>query len=243
MVVSILIGRRGSVGFPGKNTYKVLGQPLCYYPIKAARDTGIINYYYCSTDCPELKSFAHKNDIAVIDRPPELATSLSHPEDVFLHAYNKICDDFPNVEIELLVLLMANCVTITSEKIKAGIEILRQNSDYDSAVTVSSYNSYSPHRARKINEDGMLEPFIPFEKFENSNQIRADRNSLGNVWFADMGVSIVRPECLTNWADGILPQKWMGKNIFPIEQESGFDIDYEYELPMVENWLKTFGGY
>ena len=132
---------------------------------------------------------------------------------------------------------------ITPEKINEGIEKLRTNSEYDSAVTVSSYNSYSPHRARKINKDGLLEPFIPFDKFHDSTQIKADRNSLGNVWFADMGVSIVRPHCLINWQDGVLPQKWMGNKIFPIEQIGGFDIDYEYELPMVEKWLNTFGGY
>ena len=38
-------------------------------------------------------------------------------------------------------------------------------------------------------------------------------------------------------------KKWMGKNIYPIKQEAGFDIDYKYELPMVENWLKQYGGY
>ena len=58
-----------------------------------------------------------------------------------------------------------------------------------------------------------------------------------------MGVSIVRPHCLYDWEDGLPPQKWMGKNIYPIKQEAGFDIDYKYELPMVENWLKQYGGY
>jgi len=243
MIFGILIGRKGSIGFPGKNTFKVLGHPLCYYPVEAAKDTGKINHIYCSTDCPDLKEFSYDNNIVVIDRPSELATSTSNPEDVFLHAYNTILNDYPNVKIELLVLLMANCVTITPEKINEGIEKLRTNPEYDSAVTVSSYNSYSPHRARKINKDGLLEPFIPFDKFQDSTQIKADRNSLGNVWFADMGVSIVRPHCLINWQDGVLPQKWMGNKIYPIEQIAGFDIDYEYELPMVENWLNTFGGY
>ena len=36
------------------------------------------------------------------------------------------------------------------EKIKEGIDVLNENPDYDSMITVSSYNSYSPHRARKI---------------------------------------------------------------------------------------------
>jgi hypothetical protein len=41
----------------------------------------------------------------------------------------------------------------------------------------------------------------------------------------------------------MLPQKWMGTKIYPIKQINGFDIDYDYKLPMVEGWLKRLGGY
>lgn len=240
MIVSIIIGRKGSQGFPGKNTFKVYGKPLCSYPLEAARNTGMINDFYFSTDCPELTKFAQNNSIGVIKRPPELATSSADPEEVFLHAYNSICNNTSGQTIDLIVLLMANCVTITPDKIIEGIECLKNNPEYDSAVTVSSYNSYSPHRARKINKNGLLEPFIPFEKLGNHETIKADRNAMGNVWFADMGVSIVRPHCLTDWKNGVLPQRWMGKKIYPIKQVAGFDIDYEYELPMIKGWLKNF---
>ena len=203
----------------------------------------IVDEIYFSTDCPSLREFALKNKFKVINRPDHLATSNSDPEEVYLHAYKHITNEKKNIKVEFLVLLMANCVTITSEKIIEGINILRSNPEYDSAVTVSSYNSYSPHRARKLDQNGLLKPFISFEKFEDHSLVRADRNALGNVWFADMGVSIVRPHCLTEWEDGLPPQKWMGKNIYPLKQTAGFDIDYEYELPMIENWLRRFGGY
>jgi CMP-N-acetylneuraminic acid synthetase len=241
MIPAILVGRKGSKGFPGKNTYEVMGKPLCYYPSKIASQVELIDEIYFSTDCPKMKDFAHKENYKIIDRPNELAQSDSNPEEVFLHAYEQILNEKNIKEVEMLVLLMANCVTITKEKILEGIKVLRANDKYDSAVTVSSYNSYSPHRARKIDENGLLQPFIPFEKFEEKNKIRAERSALGNVWFADMGVSIVRPHCLINWDKGLLPQKWMGNKIYPIKQEAGFDIDYEYELPMVQNWLKMFG--
>ena len=58
MIVSIIIGRKGSQGFPGKNTFKVFGKPLCSYPLEAARNTGMIDEFYFSTDCPELRKFA-----------------------------------------------------------------------------------------------------------------------------------------------------------------------------------------
>ena len=243
MIYALLIGRKGSKGFPGKNTYKVMGKPLCYYPSMAAKKTNLIDDIYFSTDCPSLKKFSEENKFKTINSPPELATSDSNPEEVFLHGYHQIQKDQPHAKIEFLVLLMANCVTITSETICRGIEILRENPHYDSAITVSSYNSYSPHRARRIDQEGLLQPFIPFKNFGDTNKISADRNSMGSVWFADMGVSIVRPHCLINWENGMLPQKWMGEKIYPIKQTAGFDIDYDYEIPLVESWLIKFGGY
>ena len=56
-----------------------------------------------------------------------------------------------------------------------------------------------------------------------------------------MGVSIVRPHCLENLEDGLLPQKWMGRRIAPIESWGGCDVDYEWQIPAVEHWLRAHG--
>ena len=120
---------------------------------------------------------------------------------------------------------------------------MRGNQDLDSAVSVSRYNMWSPLRARKINAEGLLDPFVPFETFGNPKTLNCDRDSQGDVWFADMALSIVRPSCLENLEEGLLPQKWMGRRIYPLKQEGGFDIDYEWQLPMLEYWLKTYCRY
>ena len=36
----------------------------------------------------------------------------------------------------------------------------------------------------------------------------------------------------------LLPQKWMGRKIFPLKQEAGLDVDYLWQIPQVEYWLK-----
>ena len=119
--------------------------------------------------------------------------------------------------------------------------MLRNNPDYDSAVTVSCYNMWSPLRARKIGEDGLLHPFVPFETFGDPKTLNCDRDSQGDVWFADMDVSIVRPGNLENLHDGLLPQKWMGRNIYPLKQWGAGDIDYEWQVPGVILRLQALG--
>ena len=122
--------------------------------------------------------------------------------------------------------------------IKKGIKILKENNKFDSAVSVSKYNMWSPLRARKISNKGILIPFVPFETFGNPKTLNCDRDSQGDVLFADMGVSIVRPYCLNDMSDNLLPQKWMGKKIAPIYSEAGFDIDYEWQFRMASEKLK-----
>ena len=37
MIVALLLGRKGSRGFPGKNTLPILGHPLAWYPMRVAK--------------------------------------------------------------------------------------------------------------------------------------------------------------------------------------------------------------
>jgi len=142
---------------------------------------------------------------------------------------------------DIYVLLMANAVTISPQQISEGIAVLRTRPEIDSAVTVSCYNMWSPLRARKITEEGLLEPFVPFEVFGDPRTLNCDRDSQGDVWFADMGVSVVRAANLDHLEDGLLPQKWMGQSICPIKNEGGLDVDFPYQLPQAEYWLQARG--
>lgn len=243
MICALLLGREGSSGFPGKNVRPVLGKPLVAYPLRAARAATGVDRTYVSTDSPALKRIAIEHGARVIERPPHLASSTALGEHAYVHGYEVIRDELraSGEEVELMVLLFANAATVRPETISEGISVLRARPDLDSAVTVSCYNMWSPLRARRIGADGLLHPFVPFETFGDPTTLNCDRDSQGDVWFADMGVSIVRPRCLENLDGGLLPQKWMGQRIHPLRQWGGLDVDYEWQLPQVEFWLKAHG--
>jgi len=243
MIVALLLGRKGSVGFPGKNLYPVLGRPLMEYPLLAAKYARNVDQVYVSTDDERIMALGEKHGARIIVRPPELASRAALGEHAYVHGYRVIKERLgkEGKEIELIVLLFCNAATILAATIDAGIEILRKNEEYDSAVTVSCYNMWSPLRARKIGADGLLHPFVPFETFGDPATLNCDRDSQGDVWFADMGVSIVRHRCLDNLEEGLLPQKWMGRKIFPLQQWGGCDVDFEWQLAGVEYWLAQQG--
>ena len=243
MICALLIGREGSSGFPGKNLLNVLGRPLCSYPMIAAKESKYIDRIYVSSDSEKIKEIALQYDCNVIDRPDYLCTKEALGEDAFEHGYQVISEELAkdNQQLDYLVLLMCNAPTISAELIDKGVEMLNEDSDADSAVTVSVYNMWSPLRARKLNDSGYLDPMVPFSVFGDENNINCDRDSQGDVYYADMGCSIVRPRCIENMEEGLLPQKWMGQKILPIRNWGGLDMDYSWQIGMVEFWLREHG--
>jgi len=240
VIVAIMIGRTGSRGFPGKNTAKVLGKPMCEYPLMAAKKSKFIDKVYVSTDCPKIKKISKKYNVNFIKRPAILNSNKALGDHVFEYSYHVIKKKLENEKkkIDLVILLFANAPTITSKLIDKGISILKKNKKFDSAVTTSIYNMWSPLRARKLTKSGTLDPFVKFEYFGNPKTLNCDRDSQGNVYYADMSVSVVRPKCLENLKKGLLPQKWMGKKIAPIKSWGGCDVDFKWQIPLVEYWIK-----
>ena len=240
MITAIMIGRKGSRGFPGKNTYKVLGRSLCEYPLIAAKRSKFIDKIYVATDCDKIKKISSKYNVEFINRPKKLNTNKALGDHVFEYSYEQVKKKNTK-KIELVVLLFANAATVNFKLIDQGITLLKKNKSFDSAVSTSVYNMWSPLRARKLTSDGSLKPFVNFEYFGNPKTLNCDRDSQGNVYFADMSLSIVRPKCLENLKDGLLPQRWMGKKIMPIKSWGGCDVDYKWQIPGVKHWLITNG--
>lgn len=243
MICALMIGREGSRGFPGKNLYPVLGRPLMAYPLQAARDAKSVERIYVSTDSPRIKKAAAAYGARIIDRPAELATDQALGEEAFVHGGGFIREELKSEgsALDALALLFCNAPCVTASLIEEGIAALRRDPELDSAVSASVYNMWSPLRARRIGPDGLFHPFVPLEVFGDPGQLSCDRDSQGDVYYADMGVSVVRPRCLERLKEGLLPQRWMGKRIFPLKQWGGLDVDYEWQIPLVEFWLKTHG--
>ncbi len=238
MIIALSLGRLGSVGLPQKNTRLVLGKPLASYSLSAAQESPLVDQTFLSTDDPALMKMASDMGVEVIERPAYLCTKEALGEDAYRHGAEVIRQKIGK-KPELIVLLFCNAPTVTTAQINQAITALRENPSYDSAITVSRYNMWSPIRARRKDADGLMRPFIPFEDMKPGN-INCDRDSQGDVWFADVALSVIRPENLENLEAGMLPQKWMGQKIFPIHNEAGLDVDYEWQIPQVEWWLKKY---
>lgn len=234
MIPTLIIGRKGS-RVKDKNVRPILGRPLALYPILAAKHARTVTDVFVSTDCEQIQELARREDCKYIERPAYLATNEALAEDAFKHGYDAICAQAKQ-PLEFVVLLFANGVTITPGIIDEGVEFLRAHPDYDSAVSVSKYNMFSALRARRI-EGGVVKPFVPPALF---GEATCDRDSQGDTYFVDCSVFVLRPHCF-DYSRGEIPFRWIGKQVHPLHQEGGCDVDFEWQFPVVEYFLRRVG--
>lgn len=76
-IVALIPSRGGSKRIPGKNVRVLNGHPLLFYTIAAAKESGIFDGIYVSSDDPRICYMAEMRGATPVPRPAEFATDTS----------------------------------------------------------------------------------------------------------------------------------------------------------------------
>ena len=156
----------------------------------ACKNSKYIDKMCVSTDSDEIANVAMKYDCEYIKRPDELCSDTALLQDAIVHAYKYIKEK--NKDLKYLVITMCNAPNITTKTIDNGIEMLNNDNNLDSVISVGRYDMFSPERARTPDENGLLKPYVPFEAF--NEEVTCDRKSHKPTFFADGGMTVVRAD-------------------------------------------------
>ncbi len=224
--VAIIFAREDLGGF-NRCSFPILGRSVVSYPIMAALVSNKIDKVYLSTQSERiLQTVKAFDDICLIYREKECDTLVEE----FQRSALKVIDELGE-EPAQIVLLLGNSPCILSKTINNALEIIEAKSEFDSVVTVVKRHEFSPVNAFRITDGGLLKPF-PFGEAESSYE-----------YFVDGRLMVVRTHCLLNMQgpyDNF--SAIYGNNVFPVFQEEGIaDIDYTWQVPIVERWLRKNG--
>lgn len=237
MNIALLTGRGGNSSLPDKNVLKVLNRPMMAYPALMAKEAKTIDDTYISTDGEKLISIANEMNIKVIRRPKELAQPDSLHKDAILHALKWL--EERSIYPEIIVVLLCNVGTHTPGTIDKCVNILKNNPEIDSAVTIDERNEYHPLRAKKIGQDGFLKPFI---ETDPSIEISTNRQDLEPCYFLDHSMWAIRVKnCLAKGKKGQPPWDFLGNKIIGVHCEGAIDIHTLADVAYTEEWLKQNG--
>ena len=201
MNIGLVIGKKNSVGIPGKNTRPILGRPAAEYAFIAAKYSNI-HKVFVSTDSEEIKNIGEQYSTTIIDRPSELALPDTLTEDVLSHAYEKIITQVDEKEINSISLLFSNNPAINVNLLNNAIKFINENTDYDSCFSVVNYDMFSPTRARKLDTDDNISSYVDLSNIQNVSSIR---DAQDKCYFCDLSIQVMNKRCFINIDEGKQP--------------------------------------
>src|SRR4051812_11032496 len=232
MIAALICGRADGPRFPSRNTFPLFGRPLMLYAALAAVHAAEVDHVFMTSDDEGMKRVAGHHGVRPIDRPEHLSGDGVPLEDVVRHGYAEV-EAALGEPLEALVVLLANAPTVTSEQIDQGVRMLRADATLDAVVSASAHDEFHPSYALCITREGRLRRHAAATTTDRAEQ----------VYFPDALLWVLRPVALhraTQDRSGWLVDVESGK-VRPLLHEGYGDVDYPWQIPMVEEWLRRRG--
>ncbi|MCI8443181.1 MAG: CMP-N-acetylneuraminic acid synthetase [Provencibacterium sp.] len=230
--VCALLTGRGNNSLKDKNVLDILGHPVLYYPGKAAAESSLIERYFCSSDDQKILEEAQRLGFQSIVRPEEYARPDSQHVDCILHALRVMEQE--GYHPQILIVLLANNVTVETRWIDDCIRLMQENMQLSAVVPVYQDNDHHPLRAKRMNEQGLLEMY----EQNVSEKISTNRQDLPKTYFLAHNFWVLNVQTLLKGEGGQMPWAFMGHRILPYEIEESIDIHDTMDLEIARLWLE-----
>ena len=235
MVIALIAGQQEDRKFPGRNTFPLLGRPMMVYPILAAQHAEEVDRVFVTTDSPAIERVAVGMGVTPLPRSPEVRGPSVRLTEVVVEAAAQAAGAIGETP-EAIVLLLCNAPTVTGGLIDHGVEILRNDPSLDAVMSVSMHNEFHPSLALRMGEGGLLRPYA------------ADREALkkkDEAYFPDALLWVFRSRVLLAAPGSQELSEWImdctKHRVFPLVHEGYGDVDYVWQVPAVEEWLRRQG--
>lgn len=234
MIVALLTGK-GNNTLKDKNLIPILGRPLLYYPAIAAKKSSFFTHFYVSSDGKEILNVANNIGYKKIKEPIIDSNSNHRHIDSILFALEEMKKD--NVFPDILVILLANSVSVKKKWIEDCIQQILDNDKISAVVPVVKHLDKHPYRAKKINRQNFLEPFFDFKNVDistNRQDLEPNYFLCHNFWVLNTKKSIYSKK-------GQPPWTFMGNKIRPYIVEESIDVHDRDDIVSSTRWLKKYG--
>ncbi len=214
-ILAIIPAREGSKRVPHKNFRPFANTTLVDLAIQQAMDSKLVDKIVVNSDAPQVEEIAKKYKADGVDflaRPIELATDESPAIDYMIQTINHY--QSKGILYDWIVIIQASSPLRKGKDIDATIQLLKDNKDGDSAVSVVKLpHMIHPHKLKKMN-GAILEPWLVDEGQKTS------AHELPDIYVRNCAVYVFKTE---NLLKGItFGEKSLG---YLMPQETSVDIN------------------
>lgn len=216
-LLCIIPARGGSTRIPQKNITNLGGIPLLKYTWDAAKEAGIAEHTYISTDDESIVQYAKQLNASFIPRPEEFSNSTASTESALIHAI-----DFLNHDYEWVMTLPPTSPFRGSEIIQFVLnELPKLKKDCIMSVS-ANYGDF-----------WLGDPKKEFKRrVPDAPRRQQDREPL---WEENSAIYCTKVDALRK-TGSILGESVQG---FEISQKEAWDINTPFDLIVAEAMLKS----
>jgi len=236
MNIAIQLAKSTSRGVPGKNQKVINGLSLYQHTLKRLLRSQRLDEIFISTESESIASEAKSLGASILMRSGNIAHPDCLTEVVLQHSLEIIKKEF-NFDPNIVCVVFSNAPTFIPDRMDKAIQILEERPELDSVFSVNEYNMFTPVRARVVGKDGISKPFCDLDQFGDISN--ANRDNCGDCYFADLTIQVTRSIWIENIWEGPAPIRWMGNNSYAMKGGFGFDVDAEWQWPVIEDWLRN----
>jgi len=236
-VYALSTARKGSKSVIGKNLLLIKDKPLYLHNLLESLETPEIKATYLSTDIEEAIQAASEHGFKIIIRPPALCQDSSTHTETIYHGLLAIEQQEGHL-VDVLVVMLGNTINMDRQVIKQALEILNQEPETDSVITVIRANHFNPIRAYIDNGQGHITTFLPQTQINQltCQKSLSDKNSAGDILFQN-GLWVIRRQAIIVAQEhnyGLQPFPWFGSKIRYLEQDPRLqEVDDLYQIRLL----------
>jgi CMP-N,N'-diacetyllegionaminic acid synthase len=231
MKIAALLTGRGNNTLPNKNLLPINGIELCRYPAKAAAKIISSDNLFVSSDDQKILDAAKLEGYLPIKRPQNISGNKAQHIDAIMHGLSVIESQIGTIDI--LVVMLANSVTIKSRWIKEGIDIIKEDPSVSAVVPAYQEQDHHPYRARRLTKSGFLEPYFNF----GDTNLSTNRQDLPANYFLSHNFWVLNKSKSLQSTSGWQPWNFMGEKVKPIKVTNCFDVHDLEDIKKSEKWL------
>jgi CMP-N,N'-diacetyllegionaminic acid synthase len=223
--LAVIPARSGSKGIKDKNIKMLSGKPLLAYTIEAAKQSGLFDEIFVSTDSEKYAKIAQEWGASVpFLREDELSTDIASSWDVVKNAIIRFRD--MGKEFDTVALLQPTSPLRTADDIIAGYNMMKEK-DANIIVAVCEVD-HSPLWSNILPKD------LSFTNFINQDIVNMPRQSLPIYYRINGALYIAKTKYLMS-TDNIYADK---SYAVIMSKEHSVDIDDEMDFVIAEVLLK-----
>jgi CMP-N-acetylneuraminic acid synthetase len=202
------MAKEGSIGLPGKNTWKIKDRTLLGWTIEDAKKSKLVDKVFVSTNGADVAKVSKASGAEVIMREDELAKN-----EKFMQAVEHAIGYIKGQHADLKIIAIPQCVVPFRDPdiFDRCIGFLLKNPDYDSAVTIRQVG-FIPEALMKMEKDQLVPYFPETQKYVSGSR----QDSCG--FEIDHTVECFTYNSFLKRAEGIKPWSYLGKRIMGIKQ-------------------------